>query len=554
MPVGEITRIAGMAGLKQPSGAEEAPRARFDALIVGAGFSGLYMLYRLRKLGLSVRALEMGTAVGGTWYWNRYPGARCDGESLTYSYSFSETLQQEWSWSDRYSLQPEILTYLNHVANRFDLRRDIQFETQVTRADYDDTAGEWAVETDRGERFAATFCIMATGCLSVPRRPPFEGLDSYEGEWYHTGQWPHRDVEFSGKRVGVVGTGSTAIQVIPMVARQAEHLTVFQRTANFSMPAWNGPLDPEEDRTMKAVYSEYREKARWSQVGVLYESIQKPAAEVEPEQQKRELERQWRAGGFAMLGTFTDVLVEPAANELAAEFCRAKIRKRVKDPAVAELLCPKDHPFGTKRLCVDTDYYETFNRDNVTLVDIKHAPIERITPKGLRISGIEHEFDIIVFATGFDAMTGALLGIDIRGRDGLRLADEWAAGPRTYLGLTMAGFPNLFAITGPGSPSVLTNMLVSIEQHVEWVAECISHLKERGLERVEASRDAQDDWVDHVNETAHQTLYPLANSWYMGANIPGKPRVFTPYVGSVGDYRKICNSVAADGYRGFRLA
>ena len=395
---------------------------------------------------------------------------------------------------------------------------------------------------------------MATGCLSVPRRPPFEGLDSYEGEWYHTGQWPHDKVDFQGKRVGVVGTGSTAIQIIPMVAKEAAHLTVFQRTANFSMPAWNGPLDPEEDGAMKAIYPEYREKARWSEVGVLYESIEKPAAEVEPERQQRELERQWRAGGFAMLGTFTDVLVDSQANELAAEFCHRKIREKVEDPRVAELLCPKDHPFGTKRLCVDTDYYETFNRGNVTLVDIKHAPIERITPKGLRTGGVEYEFDIIVFATGFDAMTGALLGIDIRGREGLRLADEWEAGPRTYLGLTMAGFPNLFAITGPGSPSVLTNMVVSIEQHIEWVADCIAHLRERGFACIEATRDAQDEWVDHVNETAHQTLYPLANSWYMGANVPGNPRVFTPYVGSVGDYRRTCDAVAADGYRGFRLA
>ena len=542
-----------MSGSAQPSRAGGGPCARVDALIVGAGFSGLYMLYHLRELGLSARVLEMGTALGGTWYWNRYPGARCDGESLTYSYSFSESLQQEWKWSDRYSRQPEILDYLNHVADRFDLRRDIAFDTRVERALYDDAAGEWVVETARGERFAATFCIMATGCLSVPKRPPFEGLESYEGEWYHTGQWPHEKVDFEDKRVGVVGTGSTAIQAIPIVARDAAHLTVFQRTANFSMPAWNGPLSPEEDRTMKAIYPEYREKARWSETGVLYESIEKPAAEVEPEQQRRELERQWRAGGFAMLGTFSDVLVDPEANELAAEFCRRKIRERVRDPAVAELLCPKDHPFGTKRLCVDSDYYETYNRDNVTLVDIRHAPIEKITPRGLRTGGVEYEFDVIVFATGFDAMTGALLRIDIRGREGLRLADEWEAGPRTYLGLTIAGFPNLFAITGPGSPSVLTNMVVSIEQHVEWVVDCIAHLRECGFSGIEATRSAQDDWVDHVNQAAYRTLYPLANSWYMGANIPGKPRVFTPYVGSVGNYRRTCNEVAADGYRGFRL-
>ncbi len=538
----------------ETSRARGEPPLRFDALVVGAGFSGLYALYRLRELGLRVRVLDVASGVGGTWHWNRYPGARCDGESLTYSYSFSEPLQQEWRWSDRYSLQPEILAYLNHVADRFDLRRDIRFETRIARAAYDDEAGEWTLESERGERFIAPFCIMATGCLSVPRRPPFEGLERFEGEWYHTGQWPHEEVDFRDKRVGVVGTGSTAIQVIPIVARQAAQLTVFQRTPNFSMPAWNGPLDPEEDRAMKAVYSEYRERARWSEVGVLYESIGKPAAEVEPARQQCELERQWRAGGFAMLGTFTDVLVDRQANALAAEFCHRKIREKVEDPAVAELLCPKDHPFGTKRLCVDTDYYETFNRDNVTLVDIRRDPIERITPRGLRTGGIEYAFDAIVFATGFDAMTGALLGIDIRGRGGVRLEDEWAAGPRTYLGLTMAGFPNLFAITGPGSPSVLTNMVVSIEQHVEWVTDCIAHLGKRGLARIEATRDAQDDWVDHVNETAYQTLYPLADSWYMGANVPGKPRVFLPYVGSAGDYRRTCDEVAAEGYRGFRLA
>ena len=333
-----------MSDSAQASCAAGATCRRYDAIVVGAGFSGLYMLYRLRALGLSVRVFDMGTGVGGTWYWNRYPGARCDGESLTYSYSFSESLQQEWSWPDRYSLQPDILAYLNHVADRFDLRRDIQQESRVTRAVYDDAAGEWAIETDAGERFAAAFCIMATGCLSVPKQPPFKGLERFEGEWYHTGQWPHEPVDFTGKRVGVVGAGSTAIQVIPMVAKQAAHLTVFQRTANFSMPAWNGPLDPEEERAMKATYSEFREKTRWSEVGVLYDSIQKPAAEVEVEQQERELERQWRAGGFAMLGTFTDVLVDPGADELAAEFCRRKIREKVKDPAVAELLCPRTIP------------------------------------------------------------------------------------------------------------------------------------------------------------------------------------------------------------------
>ena len=526
----------------------------FDAVIIGAGFSGMYMLHRLRGLGLTSRVIEAAGGVGGTWYWNRYPGSRCDIESVVYSYSFSEELVQDWTWSARYATQPEILRYAEHVADRFDLRRDIQFETRVTEAVFDEVANLWTVGTDRGERFTARYCIMATGCLSAPRRPDFKGLDSFGGDWYHTGYWPHEGVDFSGKRVGIIGTGSSAIQAIPVIAARAAHLTVFQRTANFSIPAWDGPVDEETTRKQKAHYREIREKARWSTGGDIYDTHEKQTMEVSPEERQREFERRWADGAFNYMATFPDLMNDQHANDLAAEFVRAKIRERVDDPAVAELLCPKDHPFGTKRLCADSDYYETFNRENVTLVDVKSAPIEEITPTGLRTSKAAYEFDALVFATGFDAMTGALTDIDIVGRGGLSLREKWTDGPRTYLGLAVAGFPNLFAITGPGSPSVLSNMMVSIEQHVDWVVDCITYLGERQLRTIEPTVEAEDAWVEHVREVGDSTLFPLANSWYMGANIPGKPRIFTPYVGGVGTYRKECDDVVAKGYEGFTLS
>ena len=515
-----------------------------DAVIVGAGFSGMYMLHRLRGLGLTSKVIEVASGVGGTWYWNRYPGSRCDIESVVYSYSFSEELEQDWTWSSRYATQPELLRYSEHVADRFDLRRDIQFETRVTEAVFDEAANLWTLTTDRGERLTARYCIMATGCLSAPRRPDFKGLDSFEGDWYHTGYWPHEGVDFSGKRVGIIGTGSSAVQAIPIIAGQAAHLTVFQRTPNFSIPAWDRPLDEDTVRKQKAHYPEIRAKARMSTGGDIYDTHEKPALEVSPEERQREFERRWNDGAFNFMATFPDLLSDQQANDLAAEFVRKKIRERVNDPAVAELLCPKDHPFGTKRLCADTDYYETYNRENVTLIDVRSAPIEEITPTGLRTSEAAYEFDALVFATGFDAMTGALLDIDIVGRGGLSLREKWADGPRTYLGLAMAG---------PGSPSVLSNMMVSIEQHVDWVVDCIGYLGERQLRTIEPTVEAEDEWVEHVNEVADSTLYPLANSWYMGANIPGKPRVFTPYVGGVGSYRITCDEVAAKGYEGFAL-
>ncbi len=524
-----------------------------DAVIVGAGFSGMYMLHRLRGMGLASKVIEAAGGVGGTWYWNRYPGARCDIETVVYSYSFSEELEQDWTWSSRYATQPEILRYAEHVADRFDLYRDIRFGTRVTSAVYDQASNRWTVLTDSDEHLSARFCIMAIGCLSTPRRPDFDGLESFRGDWYHTGYWPHEGVDFTGKRLGVIGTGSSAIQAIPIIARQAAQLTVFQRTANFSIPAWDGPLDAETVRDQKSRYAEIREKARASTSGDIYDTHEKPALEVSADERRREFERRWNDGAFNFQATFPDLLTSEAANDLAAAFIHQKIRERVDDPAVAELLCPKDHPFATKRLCADTDYYETYNRENVTLVDVSEAPIEAITPEGLRTGGVDYAFDAIVFATGFDAMTGALLEVGITGRDGLTLQEKWNDGPRTYLGLAIAGFPNLFAITGPGSPSVLSNMLVSIEQHVDWVADCIDYMRGRGLDRIEPTVEAEDGWVEHVNAVGDSTLYPKANSWYVGANIPGKPRVFTPYVGGVGRYRETCDAVAANGYGGFVL-
>jgi cation diffusion facilitator CzcD-associated flavoprotein CzcO len=529
-------------------------KQEFDALIVGAGLAGVYMLYRLRALGLSARVYEAGSSVGGTWFWNRYPGARCDVESLDYSYSFSEELQQEWRWSERYAAQPEILAYINHVVDRFDLRRDIEFNTRVIEAVFDEAIGRWSISTDRGERVSAQFCIMATGCLSAAQIPRFPGLETFEGDKYHTGHWPHEGVDFTERRVAVIGTGSSAIQSIPIIAEQAAHLFVFQRTPNFAVPAHNAPLDPDYERQVKANYVDFRRAARQSRLGFVVESREESALAVAEEERQREYEKRWNRGGLGFGSTFADLLSDKAANDTAADFFRAKIRTIVRDPALAETLTPKDYPIGTKRLCVDTNYYATFNRDNVTLVDLRKSPIEAITPHGVQTRAAHCSVDAIVFATGFDAMTGALLNIDIRGRAGRSLRQKWEAGPRTYLGVAVAGFPNLFMITGPGSPSVLSNMIVSIEQHVDWIADCIMYLHENGRESIEVSVEAEDAWVSHVNEIGHMTLYPQANSWYMGANIPGKPRVFMPYIGGVAAYRQKCDEVAAKGYEGFELA
>ncbi|MFC7340535.1 flavin-containing monooxygenase [Saccharopolyspora griseoalba] len=530
-----------------------AVRTDYDAVVIGAGFSGMYLLKTLRENGLRVRVFDRAHDVGGTWYWNRYPGARCDVESLYYSYSFSEELQQEWRWTERYAAQPEILDYARHVADRFDLRRDISLGTEVRSAAFDPAGDRWLVRAG-GAEVAARFLIAAVGCLSTTSMPDYPGLADFRGEAHHTGDWPDEPVEFTGKRVAVVGTGSSGIQTITAIAGEPEHLTVFQRTPNFSVPARNRPLDDEEQRQVKAGYARLRETLRRSFSGLPTERLERNALEVPREEFQAALDRNWRRGGLGFPGVFQDTLADPAANELSAEYVRERIREVVDDPRTAELLCPRDFPLGTKRLCVDTGYYEVFNRDDVELVDVRERPIERITPSGIRQGGRDFELDVIVFATGFDAMTGALNRIDIRGADGRLLREEWAEGPRTYLGLASAGFPNLFLVTGPGSPSVLSNMMVSIEQHVEWIAGHLRYLRDRGLTRSEADAEAQRRWDEHVAEVASLTLFPRAASWYAGANVPGKPRLFMPYVGGVGTYREICDAVAADGYRGFVLS
>ena len=528
---------------------------RVDAVVVGAGFGGLYMIHKLREIGLSTQCFEAGDGVGGTWYWNRYPGARCDVESIDYTYSWSEELTKEWTWTERYPSQPEILRYANYVADKYDLKRDIQFETRVTEAHFDAASQRWTVRTDRGDEVSAQFCIMATGCLSAPRTPDFPGIDSFAGDTYHTGQWPHEGVDFTGRRVGVIGTGSSAIQSIPQIAEQASHLYVFQRTPNFSIPAFNGPIDEERQQWVKEHFAAHREQARLSGFGSSNAFNLEPASAVSPEEQQRQFEEKWGVGGVTFLGSFGDLLFDETSNEAASEFVRRKIRSIVKDPATAELLCPKDHPLGSKRLCVDIGYFETYNRDNVTLVDVRSAPIARITPGGLELEdGQSFEVDALVFATGFDAMTGTLLRIDIRGRDGVSLREAWADGPHTYLGLMVAGFPNLFTITGPQSPSVLSNMIMSIEQHVEWLTDLFVRMRAGGLSTIDATEVAQKEWGEHVEQIASFTLFPRANSWYVGANVPGKPRVFMPYIGGIAMYRAKCDEVAANDYEGFVLS
>ncbi len=534
-----------------------------DAVIVGAGFAGLYMLHRLRGLGMTAVVFEQGDDVGGTWYWNRYPGARCDAESLAYSYSFSEALEQEWDWSERYATQPEILRYARYVAERFDLLRDIRFNRTVATAVYNEEQRLWQVSCEQGDRINARFCVMATGCLSVPQRPDIAGLDSFAGELYQASLWPHEGVDFAGKRVGVIGTGSSAIQAIPVIAQAAERLTVFQRTPNFSVPAVNGVLDPEWVAQFKANYRQHRHNHKLG-LGQGFGDLEiepraqgpvaMTGAELTPAELEAVLERYWASGGARFMGAVGDALVSADINQAFADFVRGKIRQIVKDPDVAELLCPRDHPIGSKRICVDSDYYATFNRDNVTLCDVRSAPIERITPEGVLTTDALHELDVLVLATGFDAMTGALLNIDIRGAHGQSLREVWAAGPVTYLGLGVAGFPNLFTITGPGSPSVLSNMLVSIEQHVDWITRLLEQMADRQQTSVQVSAQAQSGWVAHVNEVANATLFPKGGSWYLGANVEGKPRVFMPYAGGVGAYREVCEEVAANDYRGFEFS
>ncbi|WP_160719443.1 flavin-containing monooxygenase [Bacillus sp. USDA818B3_A] len=526
-----------------------------DAVIVGAGFSGLYMLYRLREAGFSTCVFETGDNVGGTWYWNRYPGARCDVESIYYNYTFSDELLKEWTWSSKYAEQPEILSYINFVADKLDLRRDIQFNTRVESAHFDEEKNRWEIHLNNGQAVSARYFITAVGCLSASNVPKFKGLENFKGEWYHTGRWPHEKVEFEGKRVGVIGTGSSGIQSIPVIAKEAKHLTVFQRTPQYSTPARNQPNDPEFIKQVRENYSEIRKQMRSSLTGIPMVPRDRSTFDDTSEERRRTFEAAWEKGGLLTISySYNDLSITPEANETVASFIRSKIREVVKDQEVAEKLQPSFY-YGTKRPIIDTDYFETYNRENVKLVDVKKAPIEGITSAGVRTSDAEYELDMIVFATGFDAMTGPLFKMDIRGRDGVSLKEKWAGGSqtRTYLGIGTSGFPNMFMLTGPESPSVLSNMMVSIEQHVEWVSDCINYLRDNNKGVIEVDVEAENAWTKHCREVAEPTLYVKTDSWYMGANIEGKARGFQIYLGGVGPYRQICDEVAEKGYEGFTL-
>lgn len=529
------------------------PAETVDAVVVGAGFSGMYQLHKLRDMGLSVKVFEAGEDVGGTWYWNRYPGARVDIESMAYSFSFSKELEQDWVWSEKYSPQPELLRYAQHVAERFDLKRDITFNTRVESAHFDEDNDQWLVTTQCGKRVRARYLVMATGVLSAAKTPDIAGRDSYKGETYQTGLWPKEGVDFTGKRVAIIGTGSSAVQSIPLIAEEADELVVYQRTAAYSTPAFNRPLTNSEIDTMKGNYDQYRQEQRLSPAGIINPERQlERVMDVPKEERQRRFEEAWDEGLLTgLMSTFSDIQLDEDANHEVAEFIRDRIRNTVQDRQTADDLTPKAYPYATKRPCIDTNYYETYNRENVSLVNLRRTPIETITETGIETSDGAREFDAIVYATGFDAMTGPLLRIDIRGRGGKRLVDAWIDGPRSYLGIAIHGFPNLFTITGPSSPSVLSNMLVSIEQHVDWVSDCIGWMNENGKTAIEPSDAAERDWAEHTAHLAGMTLFPQADSWYMGANVPGKPRMFLAYVGGVGAYRLICDQIAATGYHGF---
>ena len=519
-----------------------------DVIIVGAGFSGLYMLYKMRKMNLKALIIERASDAGGTWFWNRYPGARCDIESIEYSYSFSDELQQEWNWSNRYSDQSEILEYINYVVKKFNLKENIVFNTSVKSATFDENLKNWILETD-SKSYSSKFCVMATGTLSSIKQPNFDGLENFKGDWYVTGEWPHEKIDFTSKKVAIIGTGSSAVQSIPVIAEEAKNLTVFQRSPNYTIPANNRPLTEKELSNAKSNYDQIREKAKYTRAGIGYNQFEeRKLLDLSSEEIKKELSNRWKIGGQEIFTAgFTDVGVNVEANKIVADFVKSKIKEIVKDPNVAELLSPED-AIGCKRLCADTNYFETYNRENVKLIDLNSNPINSITENGILTNDKEFKFDSIIFATGFDAMTGALQAIDITGKNGKKLKQVWKDGPKSFLGLLINGFPNLFTITGPGSPSVLTNMMVAIEQHVEWISDCINFLSKSNLNEVEADELFQIEWMDHIEKVAKNTLRYTCNSWYVGANVPGKKRVFMPYAGGFGKYREKCDEIAENNY------
>jgi cyclohexanone monooxygenase len=532
----------------------QSSRAKYDVVIVGAGFAGMYMLHLAKKQGFSAVVLEAASGVGGTWYWNRYPGARCDVESMQYSYSFSEELQQAWSWTEKYASQPEILEYANYVAEKFDLLTDIQLNRRVKRMSFRSDLKDWSVETDNGDIYESQYCVMATGCLSAAQVPDIPGLAEFDGLVLHTGKWPHEAIDFHGKRVGVIGTGSSGIQVIPELARQAKELVVFQRTPNFSIPARNALMSDEYSQSWKSDYSNRRAQARTKPAGILADFGSKSALDVSSHERECEFERRWASGGTNFMAAFPDLQKDLDANETAASFVRMKIKEVVKDPLLAEQLTPDDHPIGSKRICADNGYFETFNRDNVRLVNLRSRSLERILPVGVKTDDETIELDALVLATGFDALTGALSKIEIIGREGQTLQGTWKDGPKTLLGLMTAGFPNMFIVTGPGSPSVMTNVIVAIEDNVEWIANCMVRMRLADKVTIEATEEAERDWMGEVQEAAAGTLYSKAKSWYLGMNVPGKPPVFLPYVGGLPKYQRRCEVVASDGYPGFSIS
>ncbi|MCI0784707.1 MAG: NAD(P)/FAD-dependent oxidoreductase [Chloroflexi bacterium] len=524
--------------------------AQFDVIVIGAGVTGLYSLYRLRELGFSVRAFEEGGGVGGTWYWNRYPGCRFDSESYTYGYSFSEELLQEWDWKEHYSGQPENERYLNYVADKFDLRRDIRLNSRVVSAVFDEDENRWQVQLEDGHRARAQFLITSVGILSAGYIPDFEGIDSFRGEWCHTGRWPKDGMDLAGKRVGVIGTGATGVQLITEIAKEVGHLTVFQRTANYCAPLRNSPIDADEQREIKASYPEIFKKCMETPGSFMHQFDPRSAMEVSPEERLEQYERLWAEPGFKKwLSNFYDVMMPGEANEDYAKFVRNKIRERVNDPVVAEMLVPKDHMFGSKRLPCESGYYEVFNQDNVLLVDVREAPIERITPKGVKTRDAEYELDVIIFATGFDAVTGSLIKLDIRGVGGQTLKDKFADGPRTYMGISSAGFPNLFTINAAS----VGNFVRAAEPLVDWVSEAMCYVRDNQFTRISATLEAEDAWVKHVAEAGAKILRTQANSWFVGANIPGKARVLLTAPDSAPVMRAKRAEVAANGYEGFLL-